>query len=163
VHVDIGFQVQDDGGTANGGVDLDPTANTWHVDVAARPNQAPSGVSQAEALSWHSTKVLTAADFGFSDPDGNHLLGVKIDALPTAGALIDNGLAVKVGQTVSAADIAAGKFTYTGPSQQTAAHVDILFQVQDDGGTANGGVDLDPTPNDLHFDILGHNQHGWIV
>jgi len=70
---------------------------------------------------------------------------------------------VKVGQTVSAADIAAGKFTYTGPSQQTAAHVDILFQVQDGGGTANGGVDLDPTPNDLHFDILGHNQHGWIV
>jgi len=42
--------------------------------------------------------------------------------------------------------------------------VDIIFQVQDDGGVASGGVDLDPTPNDLHFDIAAHSIHnGWAV
>jgi hypothetical protein len=30
----------------------------------------------------------------------------------------------------------------------------IKFQVQDDGGTANGGVDLDPTPNDLPITLI---------
>jgi hypothetical protein len=167
--VDLTFQVQDDGGTANGGVNLDQTANDLHFDVAAPPpppNQAPSGASSTQSLAWHATKVLSASDFGFSDPDGNHLLGVKIDALPTVGLLSDNGVAVKIGQLVSAADIAAGKFVYQAASQSTAAHVDILFQVKDDGGVANGGIDLDPTPNDLHFDIAAHStalHNGWVA
>jgi hypothetical protein len=168
-HVDLTFQVQDDGGTANGGVDLDPTPNDLHFDIAAPPpppNQAPSGTSSTQSLAWHATKVLSASDFGFSDPDGNHLLAVKIDALPTLGALSDNGVAVKVGQFVSATDIAAGKFVYQATNQSAASHVDILFQVQDDGGTANGGVNLDPTPNDLHFDIGAHStalHNGWVA
>ena len=64
---------------------------------------------------------------------------------------------------VSAADIAGGKFVYQGPAQSVAAHVDILFQVKDDGGVAGGGVDFDPTPNDLHFDIASHLHSGWVV
>jgi hypothetical protein len=168
-HVDINFQVQDDGGTLNGGVNTDAVPNDIHIDVAGPPNQAPSGANETLSLAWKAAKVFAASDFGFTDPDGNHLLNVKIDALPTAGTLMDNGVAVQVGQLISAADIAAGKFVYAGPSSQTAAHVDILFQVQDDGGTANGGVDMDPTPNDIHFDVAGHlttsgaHSAGWIV
>jgi hypothetical protein len=167
-HVDLTFQVQDDGGTANGGVDLDQTPNDLHIDVAApvTPNLAPSGANSTQSLAWHATKVLSASDFGFSDPNGNHLAGVKIDALPTLGLLTDNGVVVKIGQTVSAADIAGGHLVYQGPNQSAAAHVDILFQVQDDGGTANGGIDLDPTPNDLHFDLASHStalHNGWIA
>jgi hypothetical protein len=40
----IGFQVQDDGGTANGGVDLDPSPNTLTINVQSA-NDAPSGTS----------------------------------------------------------------------------------------------------------------------
>ena len=36
------FQVQDDGGIANGGVDLDQSANTMSIDVTA-VNDAPAG------------------------------------------------------------------------------------------------------------------------
>jgi Ca2+-binding RTX toxin-like protein len=97
--------------------------------------------------------VFASADFGFSDPDSNHLLAVKLDTLPSLGTLTDNGVAVTPGQVVSVADITGGKLIYHAPAISTAAHVDLTFQVQDDGGTANGGIDLDPTPNDLHFDV----------
>ena len=38
------FQVQDDGGIANGGVDLDQSANTMSIDVTA-VNDAPAGTN----------------------------------------------------------------------------------------------------------------------
>jgi hypothetical protein len=36
----------------------------------------------------------------------------------------------------------------------TGRFTTVMFQVQDDGGTANGGVDLDPTPNQLPFTLV---------
>ena len=157
-HVDITFQVKDDGGVANGGADTDPTANTLHFDVAAQPapqfiNHAPAGADSTAALAWNATRVFIASDFGTSDVDGNNLSAVKIDTLPSAGSLTVNGVAVTAGQSVSAADIAAGRLVFHAPSTPGAAHVDITFQVKDDGGVANGGADTDPTANTLHFDI----------
>ena len=116
-------------------------------------NHAPTGTDATQTLAWHATKVLASADFGFSDTDGNHLLAVKLDSLPSVGSLTDNGVAVTAGQVVSVADITGGHLVYQAPSSAGAAHVDLTFQVQDDGGTANGGVDLDPTANTLHFDV----------
>ena len=129
----------------------------------------PLDRSTSLVAGWKAAKVLAASDFGFTDPDGNHLLGVKIDTLPTVGTLTDNGVAVTAGQWVSVTDISAGKLVFQGPGGQNAAHVDITFQVKDDGGTANGGVDTDPTPNDIHIDTAGHlttsgfHSSGWII
>src|SRR6185437_7453719 len=123
------------------------------TSAPATVNHAPGGADETVSLAWHAAKVLAAGDFGFSDTDGNHLLAVKIDTLPSAGVLTDNGVAVTAGQSVSASDIAAGHLVYQAPSTATAAHVDITFQVQDDGGIANGGVDTEPTANDIHFDV----------
>ena len=39
------FQVRDNGGTANGGVDLDPSRNTITIDVTS-VNDAPSGTTR---------------------------------------------------------------------------------------------------------------------
>ena len=36
----------------------------------------------------------------------------------------------------------------------------LTFQVQDDGDTANGGVDLDPTPNVLKFNVTSVTTRG---
>ena len=56
-------------------------------------------------------------------------------------------MAVTAGQFVSAADITAGLLMFTpAPGANGAAYASFTFQVQDDGGTANGGVDLDPSP-----------------
>ena len=52
---------------------------------------------------------------------------------------------------MSAADIAAGKLVFTPAANANGAgYASFTFQVQDDGGTANGGVDLDPTREHDH-------------
>ena len=64
------FQVQDNGGTANGGVDLDPSAKTITVNVTS-VNDAPSGGQRdgERALEEHAPTRFSAADFGFTDPN----------------------------------------------------------------------------------------------
>src|SRR5437763_521459 len=74
--------------------------------------------------------------------------------LPDAGCPKYNGTAVTAGQFVSAADIAAGKLVFTPAANANGSpYASFTFQVQDDGGTANGGVDLDPTPNTLTINV----------
>ena len=51
---------------------------------------------------------------------------------------------------VGVADITAGNLVFTPAANANgAAYASFTFQVQDDGGTANGGVDLDPTANTI--------------
>ena len=53
------------------------------------------------------------------------------------------------------ADITAGNLVFTPAANANgAAYASFTFQVQDDGGTANGGVDLDPTRQHDH-----HQRH----
>jgi VCBS repeat-containing protein len=153
------FQVQDSGGTANGGVDLDPTANRLTINVAAPQNVAPSGTNGAATFLEDGTKVFAGADFGFNDTDGNALAGVRITTLPAAGFLRLNGVEVTAGQTVSAAAIAAGGLVFTPAANASGAtYATFTFQVQDNGGTANGGVDLDPTPNTFTLNVTPVND-----
>ena len=60
--------MQDDGGTANGGVDLDPTPNTMTINVTA-VNDAPAGHDKTVTTLEDTAYTFTAADFGFSDPE----------------------------------------------------------------------------------------------
>jgi VCBS repeat-containing protein len=146
------FQVQDSGGTA-GGVDLDPTPNTLTIDVTP-VNDAPSGSDGVVVTAEDSAHTFAAADFSFSDIDGNALKAVEITTLPAAGTLTDNGAAVAAGQFVSAADIAGGKLVFTPTANGNGTdYTHFTFQVQDDGGLANGGVDTDPTPRTLTIDV----------
>jgi hypothetical protein len=152
------FQVQDDGGTANGGADLDPVARTMSVNVAA-VNDAPSGASNTVTVIEDGAYVITAADFGFSDADGNAFTAVRIAAVPASGALTDNGVAVSAGQLISAADIAAGLLRFTPePNANGAGYASFSFQVQDDGGTANGGTDLDPIARTMTLNVTAVND-----
>ena len=58
--------MQDDGGTANGGVDLDPIARTMTVNVTA-VNDAPTGANNTVTTLEDTAYTFAAADFGFSD------------------------------------------------------------------------------------------------
>jgi hypothetical protein len=67
--------------------------------------------------------------------------------------------AVTAGQSISAASIAAGDLKFTpAPNANGAAHASFTFQVQDDGGTANGGVDLDPVARTMTVDVTAAND-----
>src|SRR5581483_1986859 len=60
------FQVQDNGGTAGGGADLDPTPNTFTFNVTGI-NDAPAGADKTVTIAEDSNYTFAAADFGFTD------------------------------------------------------------------------------------------------
>ncbi len=125
-------------------------------------NSAPTGASNTVTTFENAAYTFTAADFGFSDPNDsppNNLLAVKITTLPGAGALQDNGVNVTAGQFVSVTDINGGNLVFTPAANASGAgYANFTFQVQDDGGTANGGVDLDPSPKTMTVNVAYVNQ-----
>lgn len=152
----VEFKVVDTGGTANGGIDTDPTANTITFDVTA-VNDAPSGIDKTVSLSEDGSHTFDAGDFGFTDTEGDHLSAIRIVAVPKTGTLTLDGQAVKAGQVVAAADI--GDLVWTPDANDNGAGLDSLtFKVIDDGGTANGGADTDRTPNTITFDVGAEND-----
>src|SRR5262249_51975944 len=89
----------------------------------------------------------------------NGLLNVLILTLPASGILTDNGVAVKQGASVPAADLAANKLVYTPKADANGAGAaTFAFKVQDNGGTDNRGVDTDPVTKSMTFDITAVND-----
>ncbi|MFO1170036.1 MAG: Ig-like domain-containing protein [Hyphomicrobiaceae bacterium] len=155
------FQVKDDGGTANGGIDADQTPNTITIDVG-RVNFPPSGTDNTFDQFEDSTHAFVAADFGFTDPselgtsDNFKSIIVTDLPLPAHGTLTLNGAPVTPGQEILVADIPGLLFT---PAQNRLGFTPtIYFKVVDDGGTANGGGDTDPTRNAYNIRYLPTND-----
>jgi len=155
------FQVQDNGGTAGGGIDLDPTANTLTIDVTP-VNDAPAGTDNTLTILEDGSQTFGVADFGFSDlvdSPSNNFSAVKITTLPGQGSLTINAVAATTGQMVSVADITAGKLVFTPAANGNGSgYASFTFQVQDDGGTLGGGNNLDPTANTMTFDVTPIND-----
>jgi hypothetical protein len=153
--------VKDNGGTANGGVDTDTTARKLTINVTS-VNDAPSGTSKTVTSLEDAPYVIKTADFGFTDPKdspANAFLAVQFSILPTAGTITDNGVALRAGQFVSAADIAAGKLAFKPKANLIGGPYFVCkFAVQDNGGTANDGVDLDPVGKVLDIRLTSVND-----
>ena len=150
----------DDGTTA--GV-LDSLCDTATVTVTVTEvNDAPVGTDMTITIAEDGALVFDVADFGFSDtadspPDV--LAAVTITTGPAVGSLTLGGDPVTDGDTVAAADISAGNLVYSPePGASGVGYASLTFQVKDDGGTANGGVDLDPTPNTITIDVSSVND-----
>ena len=122
-------------------------------------NDAPSGANKTVTINEDGSKTFSAADFGFTDSkDSNSLSAVRITTVPVNGTLKNNGTTLTAGAIVSAADIAANKLVYTPVANANGSgYGNFTFQVQDNGGTANG-VDLDPTPRTMTIDVTAVND-----
>jgi hypothetical protein len=124
-------------------------------------NETPQGTDKTVFMSG-SIYTFTMEDFGFSDT-GNAppdlFLAVMLTTLPTLGTMTHQGAGVAVGQFIPVADIIAGDLRFTTSGTELLSHTSFTFQVQDDGGTPDGGSDLDPTPNTftLFFDNQSSN------
>ena len=164
-YASFGFKVRDNGGTLNGGVDTAATASTLTINVNS-VNDAPSGADHAVTIDEDTTYTFQSSDFALSDTHdspANLLHAVKITSVPAGGTLhLVNGSTstpVNTGDFVSAADIAAGYLVYT-PAQDANGngYGTFTFQVQDDGGTANGGVNLDPLAKTFTINVTPVND-----
>lgn len=123
-------------------------------DRCVPANHAPLGTAATLTIPQSQPYVFTAANFGFSDPNdlpANNLSAVKITTLPTGGSLANDGMPVASGQFVSVADINANRLVFSPPLIGNDPS-SLTFQVQDDGGIADGGVDTDPAPKALTLD-----------
>ena len=121
-------------------------------DRTSIPTAPPLVISTSE----DTTYTIGQADFGFSDPDGNSFQAVKFGTINLigGGTLQNNGVNVTSGSAVPVSDILLGRLRYTPPADQHASpQITIAFQVQDNGGTDNGGVDTDPTPKTLSINV----------
>lgn len=131
------------------------------VAVDAR-NRAPAGAGGTATLDEDAAYTLGVADFGFSDPDdapANGLSAVVITTPPIAGVLMLGGVPVAAGQAVDVADLLAGRLVFTPAANANGVgYASLTFQVRDDGGTAAGGIDLDPTPDTLTLDVRPVND-----
>src|SRR5207249_704103 len=135
--------------------------NTMTVNVTS-VNDAPAGTDKAVTTNEDTDYTFSAVDFGFTDPSdtpANALTAVKITTLPVAGALKNNGVAVTIGQFVSAADIGAGKLKFSPAANANGSpYTSFTFQVQDNGGTGYSGVDLDQSPNTMTINVTPVND-----
>ena len=135
-------------------MDLDASANTITFNVSSI-NDSPAGTDKTIGINEEGSYTFAATDFGFSDPNdtpANTLLAVKITTLPAAGTLKLDNVDVTAGQSIVAADIT--KLVYTPAANANGTgYATFTFQVQDDGGTAIGGVDLDASANTITFNV----------
>lgn len=154
------FQVKDDGGTNLGGVDTDPTAKTFTINVTS-VNDAPAGMDKTITLVEDDPGYpLQVTDFGFTDPNddpGNAFAAVKITTLPAAGSLKFNDVVITAGTEIQVGDLANLKFIPDANGNGNP-YATFTFQVRDDGGIVNEGANLDPTPNTITFVVTAVND-----
>ncbi|HYW14845.1 MAG TPA: tandem-95 repeat protein, partial [Allosphingosinicella sp.] len=135
----------------------DATADGSVISVTVdQVNDEPAGTDDGANAVATVPYVFLAMDFsdGFSDSiDGDSFAGVKITTLPAVGTLKLNGVAIAAGDTITLAQLDNGELTYDSPAAAANTQQTFTFQVQDDGGTANGGVDLDQSPNTFTLDV----------
>ena len=154
------FQVQDNGGTANGGVDLDPSANTLTINVTAI-NDAPAGTNATVTTPEDVALALTIANFGFTDPNdtpAHTLQSVVIATLPAAGSYALRRRGDGRGRDSRGEHHGGQPRVHARGQCQRSPYTTFTFQVRDNGGTTNGGVDLDPTPNTLTVNVTARND-----
>ena len=121
-----------------------------HLDVTS-VNDAPASADATVAGAQNAVITFGLADFAFadaSDTPANTFTRVKITA-PTAGALSVGDTTLAADSFVDVADIVAGNLKFTPAADATGVpYATFTFQVEDSGGTDNGGVNL-ASPNTM--------------
>ena len=154
----VELKVESDYGTRNDG---DVITETITVTIASI-NDAPAGSDATISIDEEQAYTIGAGDFGFADPsDGppDALASVDIVGLPADGTLTIDGTQATSAGTVTEAQLNANELVFTPDDDDFGdGYASLAFRVRDDGGTANGGVDLDPTANTLTFDVANLND-----
>jgi hypothetical protein len=160
----ISWTLVDGDGIANGGADTLTVGST--VTIVA-VNDAPAGTDHTATVNEDATYTFAAADFGYSDVDGNAFSGVRFTTLPLLGTIfLDTDgpggaapVAVSAGDIVALSEITAGHVYYVPAANGNGVgYSSFTFQVRDNGGTLNGGLDLDQSPNTFTFDVNSVND-----
>lgn len=135
-------------------------SDTDTLSITVGPvNSAPEGTDKQTLVLINTPYTFGVNDFGFTDPNdtpANSFARVMLTTIPAVGrgTLQLSGVDVTAGQYITVADLNAGNLIYTPPLDVYGLdYTQITFQVEDNGGTANGGIILDATPNTLRVHV----------
>ncbi|HEY5720975.1 MAG TPA: tandem-95 repeat protein [Allosphingosinicella sp.] len=159
----IDLEVTDDYGgiVATGTGTATSDSDTIAVTVNS-VNDEPAGTDDSAAPVEGATYTFLTTDFsdGFSDPiDGDAFGGVKITTLPpgASGVIELNGNPIAAGDVITKAELDNGDLTFVAAAATGGTSPTFTFQVQDDGGNSNGGVEFDQSPNTFTLNIAFAN------
>ncbi|MYM61736.1 type I secretion C-terminal target domain-containing protein, partial [Pseudomaricurvus sp. HS19] len=113
-------------------------------------NDAPTATDKTIGMYEDGSHTFSAADFGFSDVDGDSLDHITITSLPAAGSLTLNGNPVSTDDQISAADIANLMFTPAADENGTD-YANFSF-------TVNDGTTDSVSANTITFDVAAVNE-----
>ncbi len=140
VQIDWVFNDENTGTQGTGG-SLTATGSTT-INIKGI-NDAPVGTDSFKTVSLNTSHALNSADFVFSDAeDGTFFTAVRIDSLPSNGALYYKGVLVSTpGIIFTASDLNNGRVTYLTDTSGG----NFSFSVKDSSGA------YDSSPNKLTF------------
>ena len=136
------YQISD----GNGGF-----AHTTLTITITGADDVPLGQDETVTTAEDTAFTFGLANFEMNDAeDGSpsNPTAVRVDTLPAQGTLTLNGVAVTVGQVISAADIAGGLLSFTPlPQGNGNNYANFNFSVQDSSGL------FDPVPNTVTINV----------
>ena len=144
------------------------TSSTLDIGVLS-VNDAPVSQDASGDVVAGGRYTFGLNDFPFSDSgEGHSMKSLIIDSLPLDGTLFLNGKAIRLGQEISAEDLASGKLVFHagGATYGDGDASSFNFRIKDTGGTANGGQDTShPHPHasfrlNVGDFIVGDNDNG---
>jgi len=128
----VSVQAHDNGGTANGGVDTS-AVQTFTITINGAVNQAPSFTKGANQSVAPDCGPQTAANWATNISAGPGETGQAVDFLVSN----DNYYLFSAQPTISP----TGTLTYT-PAAGATGTANLTVWLHDNGGTANGGVNI---------------------
>jgi len=143
-----------DGGGTDGGLGADTLVLNTLVNVTP-VNDEPAGADNGDTTTDAQTLVFDAANFstGFTDPDHNLFDGVTITTLPATGKIKLNNVDISMGAVITLAQLNGGELTFVPTLGTGNTAPTFTFQVHDNGGVLNSGVDTDQSPNTFTITI----------
>ena len=141
----------------------DTVGNTHdsRVDIQINPvNDPPVTGNSTATTDEDTTYIFLDSDFTFLDPSENHAMtGIVVDSVPISGSLTISGVELQSGMVIDISQIRDGNLLYIPDADVNGpAQADFTFRVIDDGGVADGGVNISSQPGTITFDIVPTND-----
>lgn len=120
---------------------IEKNMGIFNITFDSYVNKPPSAVGDYSVTDTNrAVKTITAGMFtnlttpAYADPEGDAAQAVRIDTLPTNGAILKlSGVSVTIGQIILITVIASGALTIEGPDQNAVANCVFTFSVRDSG------------------------------
>ena len=137
-----------------------PTNSPTTTPPPSDVNSAPEGHNVRRAVAPNKAYIFKIRDFGFDDPNDdpkNTLQSVKLTVLPnpSQAEIRLRGIALTSPTEIDATDIIYQRLRFVPKPGVQGFFVGVFaFQVRDNGGTEDGGIDLDQVPKTFSFRIV---------